>query len=290
MNIADGIVDIVSPHVTALMQVLTNDFPQYNMRLITTKCLNTGIMITFSLLGEKGLQMVDQCDSNRTTDRHKSGIDNNTLILKQLKQQLTSKREKRSKLYYILLSDGYFPKVSNDPVSKYFPGHVVIVEKHFDSKNNKYIYRLHQSYINKYSLKQYNSMSNKYLSMTNMSNILESLERVMMAPVWTQSNIKIWTQLTNVDTTELSDTRSKNKFFLCFRKAEMKTCAKSLRDYIQKKLLEVKSLPPQFIYGNTSLYNDPKMALTNKQIEEELQTLLDKIKQHERLCNKHNNE
>ncbi len=250
-------------------------------------------MITFSLLGTKGLQMVDQCDSNRVTDRHKSGIDDNSVIVKQLKKQLTSTREKRSKLYYILLSDGYFPKMSNEPTSKYFPGHVIIIEKHFDARNHKYIFRLHQSYINRYNLRQYNSIANKYLSMTNMCNILDGLERVMTAPVWTQSNIKIWTQLTNVDTTDFSDTRSKNKFFLCFRKAEMKACAKSLRQYIHRKLLQVRKVPTlslDSIYGDVSLYVDPKVALTNKQIEQELQTLLVKIEQHERICNKHNNE
>jgi hypothetical protein len=291
MNIQHGIVDIISPHVTALMQVLTNDFPQYNMRLITTKCLNTGIMITFSLLGQKGLHMVDQCDSNLTTQRHKSGIDNNAQILKQLRNQLASKRERRSKLYYILLSDGYFPQ--DNQTNKYFPGHVVIVEKHFDQVTQQHFFRFHQSYINKYNFKQYNSIVNKVITLENVNNILDGLEKVMTSNVWKKSNVKIWSKLTNVDTTDFLNTVSKNRFFLCFRKAEINRCVSSLRKYIKGKLAEMQMITnkqPDATYGNTSMYLNPDSALTNKQVIQELQELLNKIEQHERICFKHNNE
>jgi hypothetical protein len=295
----DGIVDIISPHVTALMQVLTNDFPQYNMRLIVTKCLNTGIMLMFFLLGKKGLRMVDQCDSNRVTERHQSGVDDNVAILKQLKQQMISTREKRSKLYYILLSDGHFPKITQEPnpnekvntqSTKYFPGHVVIIEKHFDFQHKEHYFRFHQSYINKYTLKQYNAIAKKTISIENINNILNSLEHVMTSSTWTKSNIKIWSKLTNVDTSELSNTLSKNRFFLCFRKAEMQRCVASLRKYIKTKLVEVKQHAPAATYGDASLYLDPMIALTNSQIQEELHALLVKLEQHERICYKHNNE
>jgi hypothetical protein len=291
MNIQHGIVDILSPHVTALMQLLTNDFPQYNMRLITTKCLNTGIMITFSLLGQKGLEMVDECDSNLTTQRHKAGIDNNAQVLKQLRNQLASNRERRSKLYYILMSDGYFPQ--DNRASKYFPGHVIIVEKHFDHIAQKHFFRFHQSYINKYNFKQYNSVVNKFITLENVNNILDGLEKVMTSNVWKKSNVKIWSKLTSVDTSDLLNTVSKDKFFLCFRKAEINRCVSSLRKYVKSKLIEMqmnKNKQPDAVYGNTSLYLNPNIALTNNQITQELQELLYKIEQHERICYKHINE
>lgn len=288
MNIQHGIVDIISPHITALLQVMTNDFPQYNMRLITTKCLNTGIMIAFSLLGQKGLQLVDQCDSNLTTKRHKEGIENNVSVLKQLKKNLTSKREKKSKLYYILLSDGYFAQdVKN---SKYFPGHVILIEKHFDRKTQKHVFRLHQSYINKYNLTQFNSVANKTISMENINNILFGLNEVITSPYWTSSNVKIWMKLTNVDTSNLINSSSGNKFFLCFRKAELKKCVSALHKYVKSKLLELATKSPHLVYGDSSLYIDNSIALTNSQIENELMILLQKIEQHERICFKHYNE
>lgn len=290
MNIQHGIVDIISPHVTALMQVLTNDFPQYNMRLITTKCLNTAILITFALLGQKGLHMVNQCDSNLTTQRHKAGIDNNEKVLQLLKNQLASKRERKSKLYYILLSDGYFPQ--ENATTKYFPGHVIIVEKHFDPVAQKHFFRFHQSYINKYNFTQYNSVVNKVITLENVNNILNGLAKVMTTKVWNKSNIKIWAKLTNVDTTDFLNTVSKEKFFLCFRKTEINRCVSSLRKFIKGKIAEIQlgNKNPDAIYGNDSLYQNPHIALTNKQITQDLQELLNKIEQHERICFKHNNE
>lgn len=282
MNIQHGIVDIISQHVTALMQVMTNDFPEYNMRLITTKCLNTGIMIAFSLLGRKGLDMVDQCDSNRVTQRHNAGYDNNQVIIKELKQQLSSKRETKSKMYYVLLSDGYFQR--DTQLTKYFPGHVVIIEKHFDPIDKQHFFRFHQSYINKYNFKQYNSMVNKKLTMENINNIIEGLEQVLTSSVWRKSSVKIWTKLTNVDTSELLNTVSKNRFFLCFRKAEMNRCVSALSKYLKAKLRDLKRLPPDAIYGNTSQYSDPSIALTNSQIVQDFMMLLNKIEQHERIC------
>ena len=287
MNIQYGIVDIISPHVPALMQVLTNDFPEYNMRMITTKCLNTGIMIAFSLLGKQGLEMVDQCDSNRTTQRHKASLEDNHTILSHLRQQLLTRREKRSRLYYVLLSDGYFPH--NTSQKKYFPGHVIIIEKHYHDKDKTYYFRVHQSYINKYNLNQYNSVANKRLSLANIEKIITGLESIMTSSTWTNSNIQLWTKLTNVDTTYLSDTQSKNNFFLCFRTAIIDNCVTSLNTYIKEKLIAVRNKPPNDIYGNVSLYLNKSTALTNSQIQQELQTLLNKLQQKERICNKHNN-
>jgi hypothetical protein len=289
MNIQYGIVDIISPHVTALMQVLTNDFPQYNMRLITTKCLNTGIMIVFSLLGQKGFELVDQCDSNKTTERHKAGKEDNTNIFKELRKQLLSRQEKQSKLYYMLLSDGYFPYNTE---TKYFPGHVIIFEKHYHAIDKTHYFRVHQSYINKYNLKQYNNIVNKKLSVANIEKVLIGLESIMNSHTWTKSNIQLWTKLTNVDTTDLSNTQSKNKFFLCFRTATIDNCVFSLKNYIKDKLdklRDVASKAPNDIYGNISLYLDKSIALTNRNIQKELIMLLYKLQQNERICNKHNN-
>ena len=282
MNIQKSIVDTISPHVTALMQLLTNDFPQYNMRLITTKCLNTGIMIAFALLGKKGFRLVDECDSNLVTKRHKEGIDNNQHIINQLKRQVLSKREKKSKLYYILLSDGYFQQSVEE--TQYFPGHVVIIEKHFNSATNAHYFRIHQSYINQYTLTQYNSIVNKNISMNNIESVMNGLEKGLTASKWSRSNIKLWSNLTNVDTSNLKDTYIKNRFFLCFRKTEFDSCISSLKHYVKYKLTTLKGRPPNDVYGDVSRYIDPSIALTNTQMEQELNLLKNNLESHERIC------
>lgn len=67
---------LIADHVTALMQVVTNELPQYTMQVITTKCLNTAVMVMYLFLGRSALEHTEFCDVSsvrrrralRTTD------------------------------------------------------------------------------------------------------------------------------------------------------------------------------------------------------------------------------
>ena len=54
---------VIKDHVKLLMQLLTNDLPQFNFKLQSTKCLNTAIMLLQFLIGEKSQGIADACDT-----------------------------------------------------------------------------------------------------------------------------------------------------------------------------------------------------------------------------------
>lgn len=265
MNIAH----VIGPHLKALIQLLSYDFPEYNMKLQTTKCLNTGILVCLSLLGMKGLELVNYCDSNMTTTRHKQGQDNNIDVLQDLNKHLFSTRERKSQLFYILLTDGYFPKPGDKNI--YFPGHVIIIEKHFDEKVNKHIYVLHQSYINEYDLHTFAKTSKTYFTKEELEKHIQGIRLALTSPTWSPSVAQAWKNLTNVDTSTFLSSNSYQQFFICFRKYPMVSYLKPLKRYVTKKLVSLK-------YNKAANVNNISMsALTNNEMIVHLQKLHGKL-------------
>lgn len=274
---------IIRHHVKCIMQLLTNDLPQFNLRLQTTKCLNTAVMLMQFLLGDKGLQIVDYCDTRDVIDRHKNGIETNDNLLEELKKQVLSKREKSRTLYYILLSDGYFPSIdtNNNETKKYFPGHVFILEKIYHKTRQQHIFYFYQSYINKYSLTEHIEMNKGLkISKKRAEELLNDLSSVLKSPTWNNDNIKKWYDMTFVDSSDFLDTQSRQQFYLCFRKAKTTECLNKLKQYLLKKhniISKVLSNESNVIYGNEELYDQNIKPLTNKQILIEIESLLYKI-------------
>ncbi len=274
---------IIKHHVKCIMQLLTNDLPQFNLRLQTTKCLNTAVMLMQFLLGNKGLQIVDACDTRDVIERHKNGVESNDILLEELRKQVLSKREKSRTLYYILLSDGYFPSKDEDntEVKKYFPGHVFILEKIYHKTMKQHIFYFYQSYINKYSLTEHIEMNKGLkISRKRTEELLNDLSYVMKSPTWNNNNIKKWYDMTFVDSSDFLETQSQQQFYLCFRKAKTTECLNRLKKYLLTKHTIISKLPSNesnVIYGNEELYDKNIKPLTNKQILIEIESLLYKI-------------
>lgn len=285
-----NIAHVIGPHIKALIQLLSNDFPQYNMKLQTTKCLNTGILLCLSLLGTKGLEIVNYCDSNLTTTRHKQGQDDNIEIFKKLQKQLFSKRERRSQLYYILLTDGYFPKQGT--VNVYFPGHVILIEKHFDRVLNQHVYVLHQSYINEYDLHTFAKTSKTQFNKDEIAKHISGIKLALTSPTWTAYVADAWKSLTNVDTSSFLTSHSQQNFFMCFQKYQFSTCVKPLKTYINNKLKFLKKAKHagSMLYGDKELYDDTMKPLSNDEMRYHLEKLHDKLEIFERLCSDKYNE
>lgn len=274
---------IIRHHVKCIMQLLTNDIPQFNIRLQTTKCLNTAVMLMQFLLGNKGLKIVDACDTRDVIERHKNGIENNDVIIQELRKQLFSKREKSRTLYYILLSDGYFPgkDVDNNDIQKYFPGHVFILEKIYNTFTKQHIFYFYQSYINKYSLTEHIEMNKGLkISKKRAEELLDDLSAVLKSPTWNNDNVKKWYDMTFVDSSDFLETQSHQQFYLCFRKAKTTDCLDRLEKYLNKKYELISKIPSSesnVIYGNEQLYDKSIRPLTNKQMMIEIESLLFKI-------------
>lgn len=277
---------VIKDHITAIMQILTNELPQFNFRLQTSKCLNTSIMMMMLLAGKQGIDIANYCDTREVIKRHKTGEDQNTMILNDLKKQLFSKREKTRTLYYILLTDGYFPLASQSqqflPTQNvYFPGHVFILEKVWDVNESKHYFYFYQSYINQYTLQQHIEYNNGLkITWEKAQNLINNLEYVLNAKQWGEQNVKKWKEMTFTNSSKFNNTNSRGNFFLCFKKAKSKVCYDNLSSCLQRVLRQLKALPAEkdeIIYGDQSLYDDDAMPLTNKQLKQEALTLLSKI-------------
>lgn len=133
---------IVKDHIPALMQLITHDLPQYNMKLVTTKCLNTAVMFMYLFLGDKAYRYTGHCDVQNVQLRYKESGDASLSLLNAFRKELLSPDATERELYYVMLTDGYVPIVDNvnnesTPVANvnvvpnkvYFPGHVFVIEK-----------------------------------------------------------------------------------------------------------------------------------------------------------------
>lgn len=271
---------IIKDHIKLLMQLLTNDLPQFNFRMQTTKCLNTAIMLVQFLLGDKGLKMADSCDTRAVITRHSQGIETNNIIMTDLKKQLFSKREKSRTLYYILLSDGYFP-TQESVDKKYFPGHVFILEKIWDTSSKQHMYYFYQSYINKYTLREHIVMNKGLLITTKRaSELINHLERVLNSETWSQESVKMWYDMTFADSSNLLESNSKQRFFLCFRKAKTTICLEKVKKYLTRHARRLKKQPAHQlddIYGDASLYDEGSKPFTNRQVMTHIDELLQKM-------------
>lgn len=278
--------NVIKDHVKLLMQLLTNDLPQFNLKLQTTKCLNTAIMLMQFLLGEKGIQIANACDTRDVIARHTQGQENNNEILSQLTKELFSKREKSRMLYYILLSDGYFEKPSHQQgllsQSYYFPGHVFILEKIYDYDINEHVFLFYQSYINKYTLSEHIKM-NKGLkvSKARAQQLIDDLTRILTSKTWDKDNVRRWYDLTFADSSDLLNSQSQQKFYLCYRKAKTTTCLQRLERYLKLKqkllMTNIQDGKADDVYGDVSLYDKGIKPLSNKQMLDSTQVLLTKI-------------
>ena len=282
---------VIKDHITAIMQILTNELPQFNFRLQISKCLNTSIMMMMFLAGKRGIDIANYCDTREVIKRHTAGEDQNTLILNDLKKQLFSKREKSRTLYYVLLTDGYFPIAADVSQTEqhpsttsqniYFPGHVFILEKVWDVNESKHYFYFYQSYINQYTLKQHIEYNNGLkITWEKAQTLINNLEYVLKAKQWNEKNVKKWKEMTFTNSSKFNNTNSHENFFLCFKKTKSKVCDNNLSLCLQRVLNQLEGLPIQEydnIYGDQSLYDEDAMPLTNKQLKQEVLTLLSKI-------------
>ena len=77
---------ILKNYVKPLMQTLSNDVKDYYLKLITTKCLNTAIMLGIFMIGYKKTKAIaDYCDTKATRLRHLNKIDDNPTIFQNFK-------------------------------------------------------------------------------------------------------------------------------------------------------------------------------------------------------------
>ena len=279
---------ILRHYVKPVMQCLTNDIKEYNMGLKTTKCLNSSLALAFFMLGKKGISIADYCDTVLVRKRHQDlKTDNNTMLLDLLEKQITYPVCKYRQLYYILITDSYFPHP--DGKDRHFPGHVFILEKIpgkiiNGEKSSPYFY-FHQSYINKYDYSghiKYNNNSLE-LALKRIKDMMKQIRYIIQNPTWDEHSVKYWKEITFVNTKNLLGAQSGGKMFLCFKKTRLTECIGRLDSYVTKKLKDISKLKLaqiNDIYGDESSYDSEQIPLTVIEMKKSLESLQKTIKKY----------
>lgn len=274
------VVYIMINYVVPLMQCLTNDLREYNMQLITSKCLNSAVAIMFFFLGKKGLKHAQYCDSNALVTRAKDGIQDNVSVFAKMRSSLLHKNIKSRYVNYILFNDGYFP-LGDGQI--YFPGHVFIVEKVPSSNGREPSYNLYQSYINKYDLKGYYEQNKNTFKYTyqQMKNLLEKLNYILNAPHWDAQCVRYWKDFTFVDTINIQGAVHQGKLFVCFSHDKLVKCVENIEKYTKDKLKDIKNYPHKHeIYGKAEYYKSDNgiKPLSYAEMQNNLHSILHDIK------------
>lgn len=268
---------VIKDYVKPLIQLLTDDLKDFNMGMLTTKCLNTAVMLMFFYLGQEGLKSPEVCDCSNYNKTSLNAVTNgdalkNNRNVKNLERSILSKNHQKRRLFYILLTDSYFPKPNNETV--YFPGHVIVVEK-VPGKN--LYYNLYQSYINEYDLKGHykNNKDTFFVSYTRMQIIMKQLRHIMTTDKWDNECVRFWSDLTNVDTQDFLGSTCGNKFFICWHSMPCSGCLENVELYVTKKLQQLD------MTENAPVGNEGRDArLSNFEMHKELSKLLETIQKN----------
>jgi len=183
---------IIQDHIPAVMQLLTNELRDYGMQLMTTKCLNTAVMVWYLFLGERedDFKKASYCDARtvqrRGREARRMGTEefaksefNPVNVVENFGEDLLETLEDRNNnggdpkaprcgtrtLYYVMMTDADLPRVegakpsatvssllSSGPAETQFFPGHVYVIEKVWQGRNRNRYNVYQSYINNYTL------------------------------------------------------------------------------------------------------------------------------------------
>lgn len=275
---------IIKDHVKTLMQLFDDDLKEYNMQLITSKCLNTAVLIMYLFLGKYALHITNQCDVPTVENAYKEKDMSEEQVAK-FKRSVLNISSKTRQLYYVMMTDATLTHADDNKKTTSFPGHVFVIEKiPRRNKQSKPYYYIYQSYINKYDFNgavQRNRNSLK-VSYEKLSHIVDDIEYVFTNGVWDQRVVKLWNELAFVDSTEFLNHVTRGSILFCYRMIKIKDCANVLRKLLANKLKDLKTNSkytdnPSAIYNNVRSYYAEDKPLTVSEIIKELDIMLQKI-------------
>lgn len=290
---------IVKNNVHAVMQLLTVKLRMYNMHLITTKCLNTAVMMMYLFLGETATTITHECDVSIVQDRVRRRLDPPSAhIADALVHDMMSGSERA--LYYIMMTDGEMsiprpaPNANANakrntnakiianahpkpPPAPYFPGHVFVVERIDRTRFN-----LYQSYINEYDMTQYvDTCGSLSVGRARMERLVKGMHMLMTKNTWDAECSEFWMDLTQVGAPAANKFMGgavKGAIHFCYRRVYTRHCVANLRILLQSSLEELQTLfksTPDAVYGEPSFYTQSPVApLTVRQLIAKVKKML----------------
>jgi len=243
----------------AFFQFITKEAPIKETVSSTylTKCYNTATTLLYLLTLDK--TSLDKADIICHEQLYRNPLNKNEKIdkLKKLKKDL-AKNEKGIILYYILMNVGDMDcqgssnnNNNNDFFSKFtktktFPGHVFIVEKvGYTNKQGQLDVKfyLYQSYINKYTLKDYYEQNGNSFAIDKnvLLSYIDNIILLFQNAKWQASTTKFWKDFTLVDSSnfEKCEFTKVKPCYLRFKMKDINFVLKNYDKYLKKKLTDI---------------------------------------------------
>jgi len=275
---------------------------------LLTKCYNTATTLLYLLtLNKKAL---DDADVICHEQLYSKSIEQEEKIRRftELKKDI-EKPEDSIELYYILMnvaemdcpvnksskSNYLYNLLNNFKKTKTFPGHVFLLEKvpYIDSNGNKDSkYYLYQSYINKYTLKDYLEKNGKTFEIgkDKILSYIEGMRKLMIEPKWTKETTKFWKEFTHVNSSDFNECNF-HRIKPCYLKFKMKDIKKILNNYLKYLNNKVKEVNSKIKESNCNYYSvnfnyernqyngktDKEQSLSIQELKKYIQGILDEI-------------
>lgn len=307
---------LIADHVPALMQVVTNELPQYTMQIITTKCLNTAVMVMYLFLGRSALEHTEFCDVSSVRKRRAlTPADPSlevwtALMTDALEGKRTSPLTEataartshlRSQpaaarlpavlkdppatrvLYYVMITNGTLKYVGNNPAAnpptREFPGHVFVIEK-----LPRGTFNLYQSYISHFKLNDVIRINSSFsLSHQKMKGIMSGVRSIFERRVWDKESTKAWQKLSHVSEKRFEGYMFGGSVLTCYSRKSTDVCINELRTFMNRvvaALVPVSKAHPNKVYGDAAMYDGSVSnvkPMTNAEMLVDLQSLQIKL-------------
>jgi hypothetical protein len=271
---------LIKDHVPAVMQLLTNALPEYNMQMLTTKCLNTAVMMMYLMLGADGLRITRHCDVENVRKRHGRAPASQADIARDLRDEVMSTRTSNRALFYLMITDGDMPSQADPQKKVYFPGHVIVIEK-LERGN----FNLYQSYVNHYDLKGHidDGGGGMPVGPTRMARLMAGLIRLMRAEVWDAGTSRDWRELTGVGgahTQQFEGYAPRGVLLMCYKRVETNTCVSRLKGLLSSTLANLERVPAAErgkLHGRADMYAKGTRPMTVDAMIRNLSALSNKL-------------
>lgn len=230
---------IIKDHMPLLLQVFNDDLKEYSMMMLTSKCLNTAVMMFYLYLGDEAFTYTRRCNVSNILTMHVQVGVNSLEQVKNFKYDLLNIGTNQRELFYVMITDGKVEDIDTG-LKQSFPGHVFVIEK-IPQKGDVPTYMMYQSYIRSYKLNDHYKMNNLSLVYTyaNMVEFANRLQDMFTNRIWNEETSQFWLKFIHVDESRFINHNFDNIVHFCYQVANVSSCAKVLKEKILSKKKEI---------------------------------------------------
>lgn len=269
---------LVDSHFNMLIDIFKEDLKKLGVESVYTKCLYTSVTIFYLLCGMKAIDGSLKCYVDNVKDRM-SGLTNTRVgnVIKRDVSEASSRilhDDKKRMVYFMMITNAVLPHARDKTKqTAFFPGHVFVIDKQYS--NNVPIYKLYQSYINKYTLQEFSRRMNNNndqgtekrkaidYSYDEMKVFLSELSLLLNSKVWNKKHVDFWKRFTHVSANYMKGHEIQPHMFFCFNELPAIRCQEGLLKLLHDKLKSEK-IPERYIKTVEKLIKNVKPIDKNK--------------------------